>query len=85
MVCLPGIQGESPSNCTGCRENIVLLANNLKMLEIKEKVEIESSVKLNQILTTMYSSVPDVVERTHLVIACAREGALCLLHFVGRG
>ena len=55
------------------------------MLEIKEKVEIESSVKLNQILTTMYSSVPDVVERTHLVIACAREGALCLLHFVGRG
>lgn len=38
------------------------------------------------ILTTMKLSFPDVAaERTHFVIACDLDGALCLLHFPGRG
>lgn len=37
-------------------------------------------------LTTMKLSFPETAaECTHLVIAWDLEGALCLLHFVGRG
>ena len=37
-------------------------------------------------LTTTKLSLPDVsAERTHFVIACDLDGALCLLHFAGRG